>query len=189
MSGLGALGGSGGGEALHLHAADPTVRVGLKGPNAPAWLAARGVATPAAPNRWLSHAGGVCLRLGLGEYFIAGAADGAQLAAALAPERGVYPVLRQDAGFVLAGAGAEAALEQACAVNFRDPSLGDDAVVLTSMLGVGVQVIWHQAGAGRAYHLWCDASFQAYFAAALAEIVRDLGGGHVTQSGREGLIG
>jgi sarcosine oxidase gamma subunit len=171
---------------LTLHPAAPAARVGLKGPNAVAWLHARGVATPAAPNRWLAHAGGVCLRLGLGEYFIAGSGDGERLAADLVPERGVYPVLRQDAGFVLAGSGAEAALEQACAVNFRDPSLGDDAVVLTSMLGVGVQAIWHREGAGRAYQLWCDASFGSYFAAALAEIVRDLGGDTSLKAGGKG---
>lgn len=169
-----------------LRPADPTVRLGLKGPNAAAWLAAQGVPPPSAPNRWLPHAGGVCLRLGLGEYFVAGAADGAQLAASLTPGRGVYPVLRQDAGFVLAGAAAEAVLEQSCAVDFRAASLGDDAVVLTSMLGIGVQVIWQTDGPARAYHLWCDASFATYFAATLADIVCELGGSTSLKAGGKG---
>jgi sarcosine oxidase subunit gamma len=169
-----------------LRPADPTIRLGLKGANAAAWLAAQGVPTPPAPNRWRPHAGGVCLRLGIGEYFVSGAADGARLAAALAPAAGVYPVLRQDAALVLAGPAAGAVLEQSCAVDFRAASLGDDAVVLTSMLGIGVQVIWQTDGSARAYHLWCDASFGSYFAAALTEIVRDLGGSTSLKAGGKG---
>lgn len=161
---------------LSLSAVAGAARLGLKGPRAAAWLAERAVPVPAAPNRWCDYAGGVCLRLGVGEFFVEGAAEVARLAAALAPQAGVYPVLRQDAALVLGGAGVGAVLEQSCAVDFDAASLGADAVVLTSMLGVGVQVIWRRAAAGRAYQLWCDASFGPYFTAALAGIVRELGG-------------
>lgn len=171
--------------AVTFRSADPAPRVGLKGPGAAAWLTARGVPVPAAPNRWLPYGGGVCLRLGLSEFFVSGSAD-AQLAAALEAGGGVYPVLRQDAAYVLAGTEADAVLEQACAVDFRAAALTDDTVVLASMLGIAVQVIWRAAGPARAYHLWCDPSYGAYFAAALGGIVSELGGSTSLKAGGKG---
>ena len=111
----------------------------------------------------------------------------ARLADELTPGPGVYPVLRQDACVVLAGGDAEAILAQACAYDFATQA--PDMVVLTSMLGVSVQVIWRAAEAGRAYHLWCDASFGPYFTATLAGIVREHGGNvSLPQAGRKGSV-
>lgn len=155
-------------------AGEGLTRIGLKGPQAPAWLAAHSIAVPSDPNRWCAIDDGACLRLGIGELFLEGGAGVGRLADALAPGPGVYPVLRQDTALVLAGDEAEAVLAQACAYDFATQPA--DAVVLTSMLGVSTQVIWRDGGGGRAYHLWCDASFGPYFTAALAGIVRESGG-------------
>jgi sarcosine oxidase subunit gamma len=163
--------------SLTLDAVDGLARVGVKGPRAAEWLAARGVPVPAQPNRWLAYGDGACLRLGIGEYFVEGTDEVRVLARSLAYETGVYPVLRQDAGWRLAGGAVDAVLEQACRLDLRGAAARDaDLVVLTSMLGVGVQVIWRASEAGRAYHVWCDASYADYFGAALAEIVHELGG-------------
>jgi sarcosine oxidase subunit gamma len=168
-------------------AADGLSRFGVKGPQAAAWLATRGVALPQAPNGWCVTDDGVCLRLGRGEYFGEGGDRVAGLASELVSGAGVYPVLRQDACVVLAGSDAEVILAQGCAYDFaKQPP---DAVVLTSMLGVSAQVIWRAAGGGRAYQLWCDASFGPYFTATLAGIVRENGGTvSLPQAGRKGSV-
>ncbi len=165
-------------------------RFGLKGPNAAQWLASRGVALPAQPNRWLPYADGACLRLGVSEYFLDGAAEVEALATALRYESGVYPVLRQDAAWQLGGTAVGAVLEQVCGFDVRAAAARDaDAVVLTSLLGISMQVIWQGDDAARVYRLWCDTSYTAYVAATLGDIVRELGGQVFTESGREGRIG
>ncbi|MDX2166895.1 MAG: hypothetical protein SF182_07525 [Deltaproteobacteria bacterium] len=162
---------------LRLDAVEGLWRVGLKGRRAADWLAARGVPVPAAPNRWLAYGDGACLRLGLGEYFVEGGAAVRVLADELRYESGVYPALRQDGAWRLAGPEVGALLEQICALDLcaraaREP----DAVVLTSVLGVAAQLIWRGDAAARVFHLWCDASYAAYVGEALHEIVSELGG-------------
>lgn len=164
------------GVPLTLAAVAGLARVGVKGARAAEWLAARGVPVPAQPNRWLAHGDGVCLRLGVGEFFVEGTDAVDALARGLAYEPGVYPVLRQDAGWRLAGDGVDAVLAQACRLDLRGAARDADLVVLTSMLGVGVQIIWRGPDAARACHVWCDPSYADYFGAALGDIVRELGG-------------
>ena len=99
--------------ALTLELQPHRERLGLKGPRAAQWLAANGIDSPAAPNTWTNppsaDAAEVLLvaRLGSAEFFLEEAASGTTLKR-IAPSLeehppGVYPVLREDWGFVLGG--------------------------------------------------------------------------------------
>jgi sarcosine oxidase gamma subunit len=84
----------------------------------------------------------------------------------------VYPVLREDREFVLAGPQADAVLAQVCNVDFASLALESRAVTLTLMIGVTVVVV-RQPGQCR---IWCDPSFGRYLGSALASIVAESGG-------------
>src|SRR5262245_24752671 len=93
-------------------------RFGLKGADAPAWLAARGIPVPDAPNRISRWPGGRCLRQGHGEFLVE--IDDADSGDPLAHEdaRGatlnVWMLLRSDHSLLLAGSHWPDALAQAC---------------------------------------------------------------------------
>ena len=134
-------------------------RLGLKGPRAADWLGTQGIALPAAPNTWThsqeSDGGGSILvaRLGQVEFFLEEQADGTTLKA-IAPSlnqrlQGVYPVLREDCAFHLAGAGVHDVLAQVCNVNFAALPMDSHPVIMTLMIGVAVLVV-PQVGAARA---------------------------------------
>ena len=84
-------------------------------------------------------------RLGQTEFFLEDAAGGTTLRG-LAPSPGpcppgVYPVLREDWGFVLGGGQAEDVLAQVCNVNFAALPLDSRPVIMTLMIGVAVLVV------------------------------------------------
>jgi sarcosine oxidase subunit gamma len=149
-------------------------RTGCKGPNAAAWLQARSLPLPPAPNTWVAAAGEGCVaRLGSSEFFVEATAPviyGLDLALASAPA-GVYPVLRADAAFLLEGDGAHEVLAQVCNVNFAALELGASPVVMTLMIGVGVLVLPQASPAGRRYRIWCDPSFGEYLDHELSVII------------------
>ncbi len=159
-------------------------KVGLKGPAAAQWLEARNVVPPAAPNSWHAlPAGGVIASLGRSEFFIeddAAAQTTVTLRAALAlASPGVYPVIRQDAGFALAGPRVNELLVQTCNVNFEQIGQAQQTAVMTQMIGVSVLVLRVQVNPLPVYRLWCDPTFAAYFWETIAEIAGELGGGVV----------
>lgn len=177
------MGPDGGGLPVVLTDASCLRRLGVKGPQAQAWLEAQGVAPAEGVNRWLRTAeGALVARLGRTEFFLEDRFGGEtvlRLRAALAPAEGVYPVMRQDAAVVLGGERASELLVQTCNVNFRARDVDDQAVVMTSMVGVSVLVVW-QPHAGRPlYRIWCDGTFGPYLYETLLEIARELGGGPV----------
>src|SRR5271170_2379340 len=97
--------------ALTLH--EGRYRLGFKGPRAPEWLVARGIALPMMPNTWthsddtLGSDALLVARLGTGEFFLEDGPAGTTLKG-LSPAldehpRGVYPVLREDWAFHLSG--------------------------------------------------------------------------------------
>ena len=153
-----------------------TARWGCKGPAAPQWLAEQGLPVPPAYNRYCElTTGGLVARLGVTEFLIE--ADSATLSllqdAALPAGRvhGLYPVLRQDAALQLEGPALHTLLRQVCSVDLQARENPPDAVFLTTMVGVGVTLLWR----GDALLLWADGTMGSYLWDALADVARDCG--------------
>ncbi len=157
-------------------------KAGLKGPSAAQWLTTQGVTIPAEANTWTALPDdGVIARLGRSEFFLEdGAAGGlaARMRAALgAGADGVYPVIRQDAGILLAGARSNELLVQTCNVNFEEIGPAGGIAVMTQMIGVSVLVIRKSLRQLPCYRIWCDPTFARYFWETLSGIAVELGGG------------
>ena len=153
-----------------------TARWGCKGSAAPQWLAEHGMPVPPAYNRYRALAtGGLVARLGVTEFLIE--AEGATLGllqdAAMPAGRvhGLYPVLRQDAALQLEGPALHTLLRQVCSVNLQSRENSPDAVFLTTLVGVGVTLLWR----GDALLLWADGTMGSYLWDTLAEVARDCG--------------
>jgi sarcosine oxidase subunit gamma len=159
-------------------------RLGLKGPQAEAWLRSRGVSAPDA-NRWtLTPDGAIVARLARSEFFledrpggtaVAGWRDVLEAAPGIYPP-GICPVARQDAAIALAGERAGQLLAQTCGLNFRAVEDGRRDVVMTSMAGVSVLMLWHEQGGEPLYRIWCDGTFGPYLWETLLGIAREAGG-------------
>ena len=162
-------------------------RLGLKGHRAAQWLDAHGIAVPTAPNTWAysgdSSAGDALLvaRLGAAEFFLEEGAGGPVLSRVSPlldrPVPGVYPVLREDWGFHLAGGRADEILAQVCNVNFAALALDARPLIMTLMIGVAVLIVPQSAGtAERQYRIWCDPTFGPYLGESLGAVVNECGG-------------
>ena len=163
-------------------------RIGLKGPRAAEWLAGHGIVVPMAPNTWAVSAAPLmpddallAARLGTGEFFLEDRAGGTalrglELAAETTP--GVYPVLREDAAFLLFGEGSPDVLAQVCNVNFADLELDSHLVIMTLMIGVSVLVVPQAAGPKSLYRIWCDPTFAPYLGKTLGAVVVECGGNY-----------
>jgi sarcosine oxidase subunit gamma len=178
--------------ALVLELQAPRARLGLKGPRAAEWLAAHGIDLPAEPNSWtqapenLAPAAPLVARLGAAEFFMEDPIGGTSVKR-IAPTLhgrapGVYPVLREDWAFQLAGDRVHDVLEQVCNINFAALRLDAHPLVMTLMIGVAVLVVPQgnscekgQAG-GRRYRIWCDPTFGPYMGESLGSVVNDCGG-------------
>ena len=166
----------------------PRGRFGLKGPGGADWLARQGIVPPATANTWAfgASSGGedrlLIARLGSAEFFLEDAAGGTMLRelepAADTHPAGVYPVLRQDAAFLLRGAGTADVLAQVCNLNFPDLVLDAQPIVMTMMIGVSVLVVPWDEGAERQYRIWCDPTFGRYMEETLGQIVTECGGSY-----------
>ena len=124
--------------------------------------------------RWHYDAGLRIARLGSSEYLLEAASQPArltQLAAALAPAEGRYPVLRQDAGIWLAGSAAARILRQLATHDFTTLAEEDTTVLLTLLGGISATVLWQPAAAGRCYAIYCDASYGSYLWTTLLSLV------------------
>ena len=153
-----------------------TARWGCKGPAAPQWLAEQGLPVPPEYNRYRPLAtGGLVARLGVTEFLIeADAPTLALLRSAAMPAgkvHGLYPVLRQDAALQLEGPALHTLLRQVCSVDLQARENPPDAVFLTTMVGVGVTLLWR----GDALLLWADGTMGSYLWDTLAEVARDCG--------------
>ena len=158
-------------------------RMGSKGAQAEQWLVSQGALVPEGVNAWARSTDGMIVaRLARSEFLLEDGFGGTrvqQMGSALAPAPGVYPVLRQDAALALAGERVGELLAQVCNVNFRAWPLEQQTVVMTSMVGVSVTVIWYRQNGLPAYRVWCDGTFGPYLWETLLEIARELGGGAV----------
>ena len=155
--------------------------MGLKGPSALAWLQRRGIAIPDRANSWapLSDDAAqvdIIARLGATEFFLEhGSVEAMHVLAqelSSAPINGVYPVLREDRAFVLAGTAADAVLAEVCNVNFSALDAAAHEAVMTMMTGVAVTVVPQGNAAQRRYRIWCDPSYGDYLCASLQDVVR-----------------
>jgi sarcosine oxidase, subunit gamma len=177
--------------ALEFEVRAPRDRCGLKGPRAAQWLVAQGIALPEAPNTWTNSASSsadegerddalLVAQLGVGEFFLEDRAGGTSLRriapAAESTFPGVYPVLREDAAFLLAGEGCHDVLAQVCNVNFADLRMDSQPIIMTLMIGVAVLVVPEGAGAESRYRIWCDPTFGFYLGDALEAVVMECGG-------------
>lgn len=168
-------------------------RCGLKGPRAAEWLVVQGVIVPTAANSWAQAPGSadrdalLVARLGQSEFFLedgAAATTLAKIAPALsAPPPGVYPVLREDWGLRLAGAGVHEVLAQVCNVNFAALRPDCRPLVMTLMIGVAVLVVAQNGAKGddaeRQFRIWCDPTYGPYLAESLGAVVVEGGGRYI----------
>lgn len=181
--------------AMEFRGRAPRHRFGLKGPSAAQWLLAQGLSVPGAPNTWVGVEGTwvgedatgdtlLVARLGSSEFFLEDREGGATLrnldpGVAGSPANypaGVYPVLRQDAAFLLSGNGSLDVLAQVCNVNFGELALESNPVIMTLMVGVAVLVIPQVINGARQFKIWCDPTFGAYLADSVGTVVVESGG-------------
>jgi sarcosine oxidase, subunit gamma len=175
---------------LSLQLMNGRVQAGCKGPNAAGWLAGLGFAVPSAPNSYSLASDApqqlVIARLGFSEFFLEqGAAGDAvrRLAATMAESPpGVYPVLREDCGWLLSGTEAEAMLAEVCNVNFASLDLLARPVIMTLMIGVAVLVVPQMANACPRFRIWCDPTFGPYLDESLGKVVTECGGNYKRQT-------
>jgi sarcosine oxidase, subunit gamma len=169
------------GEGAFLEDRQQRKRVGLKGPLAAQWLQQLGISIPERANAWTAITASendVVMRLGSSEFFFEQSVYADEfntLAQALATTvPGVYPVLREDRAFVLAGSLADDVLAEVCNVNFRSLALIERHAVMTMMTGVAVTVVPQGNVAQRRYLVWCDPSFGDYLWSSLSDVVADI---------------
>lgn len=162
-------------------------RFGCKGPTAPHWLATQMLVVPQPANTWTLDARGILVaRITTGEFLVealGSAQDRVEQLRTILPAPTVYPVIRQDAAFVLAGPHASEVLLQTCSFNFSpgaaNPLTSSGPVILTSMVGVGVTVMPIRTANTVEYRIWCDPSFGLYLWSTLVEIAEETGGGAI----------
>ena len=153
-------------------------KFGVKGPGAAAWLAESGSKVPDGVYTWtsLEEKSGRIIRIGLQEFFLE---DGfttdrvEKMIETFEPSPGVYPVIRQDAGYLLCGRLAPRVLAQTCGVNLSEP---DNKVVFSRVAGVSCMLMATELEDLFTVRLWCPASYGIYLWTTLLEIVHDLGG-------------
>jgi sarcosine oxidase subunit gamma len=124
-------------------------------------------------------------RLGATEFLIeatGATSEGVIAARECFPIPGVYPVIRQDAAFILGGPRATDLLLETCSYPFAGETSGT-LVVTTSMIGVGVTVVPRRVGDAIEFNVWCDPSFGLYLWSTLIEIAREMGGGAIASDG------
>jgi sarcosine oxidase subunit gamma len=68
---------------------------------------------------------------------------------------------------------------QTCNIDFKAWTLSQRVVVMTSMVGVSVLVLWYEQRGAPVFRIWCDGTFGPYLWETLLEIAREEGGGAV----------
>jgi sarcosine oxidase subunit gamma len=153
-------------------------KFGVKGPGAAAWLEKDGLTIPEAIYSWVSleEKSGRIIRTGDQEFFLE---DGfttdrvEKMIETFQPQAGVYPMVRQDAGFLLCGEHAPKVLAQTCGFDFTEPG---NKVVFSRVAGVSCMLMATEQEDLFSARLWCPASYGIYLWTTLLEIVHDLGG-------------
>jgi len=164
-------------------------RLGLKGPNAEAWLVAHGLAPAPSANTWQRANGALVGRLATSEFLVEAMESSAQAAVAAAAAelyatdrpQGVYPVVRHDLVLRLQGPKLNELLRQICGVNFQplltEARTDQGPLLMTSMIGASVVVVPVQGTVAAELILWVDPSFAMYFWTTLLQVAAEIGGG------------
>jgi sarcosine oxidase, subunit gamma len=170
--------------ALLLQVVQNRAQSGCKGPRAAEWLAAQGLAVPAAPNSYSAASDArdqvLIARLGWSEFFLEQGVPGETVrrvaAAAAATSPGVYPVLREDCAWSLSGTGAEAMLAEVCNINFAALQMSAYPVIMTLVIGVSVLIVPQDMAGMRQYRIWCDPTYGPSLGETLQGVVEECGG-------------
>lgn len=160
-------------KAIYLRESAAARRFGLKGAGAADVLKRQGFNVPVRHNAWAplraadrDDSPQLLARLGHTEFFLESPdVDFDALERVLADEPGAWPVLREDAAFVLGGAHATEVLAEVCNVDFAALDPATKPVVMTLMAGVAVLVLPQDIGTTDPeiiYRIWCDPSFGPY---------------------------
>jgi len=153
-------------------------KMGVKGPEALAWLAQARIPVPENVYGCCSLGdGGLVIRTERHEVFLEDGRDShnvSELEHGLrSSSSGVYLVRRQDASFLLTGSRCNSVLRETCGVDFSEPP---DGIVMTRVAGVSCMVLPLQAEETPAFRFWLDPSYGSYFWEALLSVVQQAGG-------------
>lgn len=170
---------------LALCDASSLKRFGVKGPDASRWLEERGIDVPEKANSWTTapDGRGLVARLGRNEFLVEDSPEGSvtdglgDVLDSSVP--GIYPVLRQDAAFVLAGGRSEDVMRQVCGVDFDSLDQEARPVVLTRVAIISAVVLPQVQDGIQIYRIWCDAPYGMYLWEEISAIVVEFGGGVV----------
>lgn len=167
----------------------PLPRTGFKGAGAIAWLSARGVALPDAPNQAVRQpCRALAARLSDTEVLVlsdfAGEsrlADDLDAAWPAGGGRRGWPLPRFDshAWLWVGGDHAAALFAKLCAVDLRPRAFADHAVAQTSVARTTAIVIRDDLGDATAYHLLGDRASAEYLWPVLLDAAEEFGGGPV----------
>ena len=170
-------------------------RIVVKGPGTAAFLNSQNIAIPEGILKVAPlPGGGVIARTGGSEFFLEDGEGGVVVAgveAALntggAPVMGgVYPVLRQDASFIISGSRAGELFRHVSSYDFISES--HDDLVFTPIAGVSCSVLRTTLKAAHdrppgyelpVFRLWTDGTYGLYIWHTLLEVAKELGGGAV----------
>jgi glycine cleavage system aminomethyltransferase T len=153
--------------------------LGVRGLQAEAWLRGQGLDVP--PELYDTRGlpdGGLLARVGSDQFLLEGGIGGETIrvvAASLgAGAADAYPVVRQEATFLLVGRRVLDILAQTCALDFGE--LPPRRLVYTRIAGVSSAIMSSDIGGISAYRLWVDPSYAADLWQSLATIVQELSG-------------
>jgi sarcosine oxidase subunit alpha len=154
-------------------------KLGVRGLQAAAWLRGQGLDVPSElyDTRGLPD-GGLITRVGRNEFLLEGGIGGETIRV-VAESLGAgtvdaYPVVRQEATFLLVGRRVRDVLAQTCALDFGE--LPPRRLVYTRIAGVSSAILPSDLGGIPAYRLWVDPSYAADLWQSLATIVQELNG-------------
>lgn len=168
-------------QALSIVDVSALARYGVKGPQAEKWLVSHGVVVPAKENSWvLDDEKTLVMRLGTSEFLIEDQFGGQTCTKLVADNNrvaGVYKVPRADASFLLAGSDIHLLLSELCALDLRESTLSENALVMTQVAAISATVVRQSINNETTYRLWCDGTYGVYMLHVISEIVEELNRG------------
>ncbi len=153
-------------------------RMGLKGAGVLSWLQRNGLEPPRTLYSVAPVEGrGILARVDTEEVFLEDGLQGqvvSRLEGRLSTgPSDVYRVERQEASFLLSGAGADEVLSQTCGCHFRE---SEGRMVLSRLAGVYCRLLPVALNGIGGYRIWLDPSYSVYLWETLLGIVREGGG-------------
>ncbi len=161
-------------------------RTGFKGADSPAWLEARGVVLPPAPNLATKQAdGSLVARLAPAEFLILGALNGDSAATdrldsawTIDSAGFCFQLPRRDshAWLHLSGHKVTAMFAKICGVDLRTKAFANLAIAQTSVARLSAIVIRDDLGNIPSYHLLADSASAIYLWESLEDAMKEFSG-------------